>query len=147
MRTTTDLATMARCDIHRMGHEAVIARDFDTIAALFADEFEFIDHPAGQTHRSTDTLREVMKEWYEAVPDMRFEGAEYWDTGECSIARFFVRGTQQGPLGPFPASGKSFVGAMMEIAWFGEDGRCTRMEQVYDQLSMLAQLGHVPMPE
>lgn len=54
-------------------------------------------------------------------------------------------GTQEGPMGPFPASGKSCstdFGGVFRI----EDGRIAELWVTWDNLDMLAQLGHIEPP-
>ncbi len=54
-------------------------------------------------------------------------------------------GTQRGPMGPFPPSGRRMridFGAVLRV----EDGRLTEMWVTWDNMAALAQLGHLPPP-
>ncbi len=55
-------------------------------------------------------------------------------------------GTQDGPMGPFPASGKSLELPFVGILRF-EDGKIVEMWVEWDNLSALSQLGHFPPPQ
>jgi len=55
-------------------------------------------------------------------------------------------GTQEGPMGPFPATGRrleSEIGGMFRI----ETGKLAELWVTWDNLSGLAQLGLFPPPE
>ncbi len=54
-------------------------------------------------------------------------------------------GTQRGPMGPFPPSGRRMridFGSVLRV----EDGRLTEMWVTWDNMAALAQLGHLPPP-
>ena len=51
------------------------------------------------------------------------------------------RGTNDGPLGPFPATGKEWTLPICEMWHFDADGRVVGGEIYYDQVSLLTQLG------
>jgi predicted ester cyclase len=56
-----------------------------------------------------------------------------------------LRGTQQGPIGPYPATGKEvtvkFLGIMRLV-----DGKVAEIWVEWDNLNILTQLGHFPPP-
>jgi len=54
-------------------------------------------------------------------------------------------GTQQGPMGPFPPTGKRVEGPFLSFLRI-EDGKIAEMWVEWDNLSMLTQLGHLPPP-
>ena len=60
------------------------------------------------------------------------------------MARFIARGTNDGPVGPFSASGKKWTLPMCEMWHFDTAGRVVGGEIYYDQASLLTQLGRLP---
>ena len=57
-----------------------------------------------------------------------------------------ARGTNDGPFGPFSASGKEWTLPMCEMWHFDTAGRVVGGEIYYDQASLLTQLGRLPDP-
>ena len=55
-------------------------------------------------------------------------------------------GIHDGPLGPFPASGREFALALCELWHFDSGGRVVGGDLYYDQVSLLTQLGLMPQP-
>jgi hypothetical protein len=62
------------------------------------------------------------------------------------VARFVAEGTNDGPLGSFPATGKPWALPVCEMWHFDADGRVVGGEIYYDQVSLLAQLELLPAP-
>jgi hypothetical protein len=62
------------------------------------------------------------------------------------VCTFIVVGTQDGPLGPFPATGKEFALPLCEMWHFDSSGRVVGGDLYYDQVSLLTQLGLMPQP-
>ena len=61
------------------------------------------------------------------------------------MARFTGRGTNDGPLGPFPATGKEWTPDLRDVH-FDADGGVVGGEIYYDQVSLLTQLELLPEP-
>ena len=57
-----------------------------------------------------------------------------------------VTGKHDGPLGPFPATGKEFALPLCEMWHFGPGGQVVGGDLYYDQVSLLTQLGLMPQP-
>ena len=74
----------------------------------------------------------------------RSRDARYTDAGDSVVARFTARGTNDGPLGPFPATGKEWTLPICEMWHFDADGRVVGGEIYYDQVSLLTQLELLP---
>jgi len=62
------------------------------------------------------------------------------------VCTFTVAGTQDGPLGPFPATGKEFALPLCEMWHFDSRGRVVGGDLYYDQVQLLIQLGLMPQP-
>ena len=84
--------------------------------------------------------------WIGASSDIRITDSRYIDGGQTVVSTFTVVGTHNGPLGPFPASGKEFALPLCEMWHFESSGRVIGGDLYYDQVSLLMQLGLMPKP-
>jgi steroid delta-isomerase-like uncharacterized protein len=95
---------------------------------------------------SLDELKQFLARDQVAFPDARIELLQLVSEGPfvAHLSRF--TGTQEGPMGPFPASGKAAsidCSGLFRI----EGGRIAELWIVWDNLAVLGQLGHLPSPE
>jgi steroid delta-isomerase-like uncharacterized protein len=92
---------------------------------------------------SLDEFRAFLKDDFSAVPDSVQEIDVIFGTEEYVAVRARYIGTQTGPMGPFPPSGKG-----LELPYLGivrlENGKIVEMWVEWDNLSALTQLGHWP---
>lgn len=133
-------------DRMRAAHEEFNRRDFDAVVARFADRCTYTDVARDLTLKSPAEFRDWLGEWTSAFSDAAVTDAEYIDGGDWVIARFIGRGTNDGSLGPLPATGHRMSLHFCEVVHFDESGRIDRAENYYDQMTMLVQLGHAQAP-
>jgi steroid delta-isomerase-like uncharacterized protein len=134
-------------DIYRAGHEAFNHRDFEAMTRHYADNITWTDHAQGRTFRSPPEFRgDFLPGWVVASSDIRITRPRYIDAGETVVCTFTAAGTHDGPLGPFPATGKEFALALCEMWHFDQSGRVIGGDLYYDQVSLLTQLGLMPQP-
>src|SRR3989442_791485 len=134
-------------ETHRAGHEAFNQRDFVAMTKQYADSITWTDHSQGRTFRTPQEFRDdFLAGWVGASASIRITGARYIDAGQTVVCTFTVVGTQDGPLGPFPATGKEFALPLCEMWHFGSSGRAVGGDLYYDQFSLLMQLGLMPQP-
>ena len=134
-------------ETYRAGHEAFNRRDFDAMAKEYAERIRWIDQARGITYRTPQEFKkDFLEGWVQASSDCQVTDARYTDAGEMVVARFTARGTNDGPLGPFPATGKEWALSICEMWDFDADGRVVGGEIYYDQASLLTQLGLLPEP-
>ena len=95
--------------------------------------------------RSLDQFKEFLRQDLEGVPDAMQEIRMLVAEGDLVALWANYSGTQDGPLGPFPATGRrvdtDFAGILRL-----EGGMITEINVVWDNLSMLVQLGHLEAP-
>jgi steroid delta-isomerase-like uncharacterized protein len=138
---------MGAVDQHRAAHEEWNNRDWDGIANRTAEQFRYSDHARGMSFKTRDEWMEWVKAWAEALPDGKIVDAQYIDAGKVSVARFTGRGTNDGPFGFLPATGKKVSFDVCEILEVDDSGRFVGGGIYYDQLGILAQLGHIEPPQ
>lgn len=80
-----------------------------------------------------------------AFPDQHTQIEDLLADGDKVVMRFTVSGTHKGPLMGMPATGKRYQAPGMSIFRIA-DGRIAEHWGVFDQLSVMQQLGLVPMP-
>lgn len=56
-------------------------------------------------------------------------------------------GTNDGPFGPLPATGRPITMDAVDILHFDPEGKVVSEDWYYDQLGVLAALGHVQPPQ
>jgi steroid delta-isomerase-like uncharacterized protein len=134
-------------ETYRAGHEAFNHRDFETMTKHYADSIAWTDHAQGRTFRTPQEFREdFLAGWLAPSPDIRITAARYIDAGQTVVCTFTAVGTQEGPLGPFPATGKEFALPLCEMWEFNSAGQVVGGDLYYDQVSLLGQLGLMTLP-
>jgi steroid delta-isomerase-like uncharacterized protein len=132
---------------HRAGHEAFNRRDFEAMTRHYADTITWTDHAQDRTFSTPQEFRDdFLAGWVRSSSDIRITDPGYLDAGQTTVCTFTVVGTQDGPLGPFPATGKQFTLPLCELWHFDPSGRVVGGDLYYDQVSLLTQLGLLPQP-
>ena len=137
---------MSNVDTHRRAADMFNSRDWDGIAADLADNCEFVDHARGVTVKGRQQCLEMQREWATAFPDARITSPRYVDGGSTTVLTFTGVGRNDGPLGPFPATGNKATTEYCEVREYDADGKVVRSDLYYDQLTLLEQLGHMQVP-
>ena len=137
----------ANKDLVRAFAEAGNANDLDAFDSLLAPDF--VRHCQATPEVAVTTCEEF-KEFYRetarTVPDQRMKLDALVAEGDRVAFWGGFSGTQEGPMGPFPPTGKrmaSEIGGMFRI----EAGRIAELWVTWDNLSGLAQLGLFPPPD
>ena len=138
---------MGNIDKHRQAHEAFNRRDWNGVVRDLAPDIEYTDHPRSTTTKNPQEFVDYLTGgWVTAFSDATVSNARYAEGGDQTIAQFDGTGTNDGPLGPMPATGKTMNMPFCEVMTYDSDGRIVRGELYYDQVTMLVQLGHMPPP-
>ncbi len=135
-------------DAHRNAHAGWEQRDFDAAVSEMVGSFTYEDHATGRSLGSREEFKEYIAGWAQAFSDGKIsEGARYHDAGDTSVAQCTLQGTNDGPFGSFPATGRSVYLPLCEIIHFDSAGRMVSGELYYDQMLLLVQLGHAEPPQ
>ena len=126
--------------------EAVNQRDWRRLEDLLAPDFARHSSTFGQPQiRSRQQLRDFLAGEARTFPDAH-ESIHFLVTeGDMVAVHSGFRGTQTGPLGPFPASGKILSADFISIYRIS-DGRIAEAWVEWDCLNGLIQLGHLAAP-
>lgn len=123
------------------------ARELERLSEFVADDF--VRHCQATPEfdiRSREQFRELMEADAAAFPDSRLEVQQLVAEGDRVAVWATYSGTQRGPMGPFPASGKTMsldFGAIFRL----HDGKIVELWVTWDNMAALTQLGHFPLPE
>jgi steroid delta-isomerase-like uncharacterized protein len=126
--------------------EAFNRRDLDAQVSGYADGFTMTDHARGITLKSTEEVKSWMGEWLAASSDGKVNVVEVIDAGDVVVSVLGMEGTNDGPMGPMPASGRRFSTRGVQTLHFDEEGRIVSHDNFFDQLSILVQLGFAEPP-
>ena len=125
---------------------AVDERDYEALDALLSPDF--IRHcPATPdvVVRSPADFRRFLEQDAATFPDSRITLEALVAEGDQVAFWATYTGTQSGPMGPFPPSGRHAsveFGGVFRI----EGDRIAHMRLTWDNLTLLSQLGHLPQP-
>lgn len=130
----------------RTAHEAFSRGNLDTAAALVAANCTFADHGRGTTLSGREEFRQWMADLIAMSSDVRITVARYIDAGDTVIAQFMAEGIQDGPMDPFPPSGRPYTLEVCEVWHFNAAGEAVEGHNYSDSLGMMVQLGHLALP-
>ncbi len=137
---------MSNVDTHRQLQELFNRRDLDAFDAQVQADLTYTDMSRGLTMKSLDDFKSWLGEWISAFSDATVGNPVYLDGGDFTVATFQARGTNDGQLGTFAATGRRMDVPFCEIFRYNADGKVESGEIYYDQLSIMTQLGHIEVP-
>ncbi|MBP1653499.1 MAG: ester cyclase [Bacteroidetes bacterium] len=125
---------------------AISEQEWATLDALVAENVVRRSRTYGQPElRGRAQLVQFLKNEALTFPDARQTILYLVAEGDRVAAALQFTGTQRGPMGPFPASGRR-VHANFLAMFRLEDGRIAEVWVEWDNLSALLQLGHLTLP-
>lgn len=120
-------------------------RSLDRIPEFYSPEYVADYRPHAPLREGHEAVRGMVERAWAAFPDYHEELRELVAEGDLVVARFTVSGTQEGPWGVLPATGKPVEFDEVVILEL-RDGKVVRQRGVADNLSALRQLGVLPRP-
>lgn len=124
--------------------EAMEARDLDRLDDLIApDVVRRSQATPGVVVEGLEDFKAFLRSDWAVVPDSRQTCPLTVAEGDRMVVWCNYEGTQQGPMGPFPATGKSVALDFGGVLRF-EDGKVAEIRAVWDRVAALTQLGHLP---
>ena len=129
----------ARVALARAFEAAVNAHDLAAIEALVSPAY--IEHQGmAEPMVGSEAVRGTFEALYAAFPDYRIDLEDVIVDGDRIAMRATQRGTQSGPLGPMPATGRSMEVLTIDIVRV-EDGQFAEHWGLGDVETMARQLG------
>ena len=128
-----------------LGH--VVAGGPDGSVALarlngfMATDVVYDDVPSGARFVGHQGVADMARQAFELSTDLTFEIASRQTDGRSFAFETRGAGTNTGPLGPMPATGKPFTLRGVSIGTIGSDGRVDTHRDYWDMAGLLGQLG------
>ncbi len=126
--------------------EAMNARRYELLDDIVAPNFVRHCQATPQLNvTSLDEFKEFLRQDNATFPDSVQTPVLLAAEGDMVAGWLMYEGTQLGPMGPFPPTGRKMrieCGAFMRI----EDGRIAELWVTWDNMAALAQLGLLPAP-
>lgn len=120
---------------------AINRQDWSELAELVAPDF--VRHSAaGGEIRGAAALIEYLQQAFVVFPDATESLEDLVAEGDKVAARHLFRGTQQGPRGEYPPSGRVMQASCLAIYRI-DDGRIAEVFAEWDRLAGLRQLGQL----
>ena len=127
----------------RRAYESISKGDIDGFGRLLADDF--VEHEALPGLAPTkDGVVNFFRMYVAAFPDLRMVPDDVFQSGDKIVARVRASGTHKGEFIGIPPTGKRFETKLIDIIRFGGDGLAHEHWGIFDQLTMLQQLGVIP---
>lgn len=127
----------------RRMYQLINAGDVDGFGDLMADDF--VDHEELPGLAPTkDGVKTFFRMYLAAFPDLAMTPEDVLPSGDKVVARVRATGTHQGEFMGMPATGKSVDVQLVDIIRFGDDGLAREHWGVFDQMTMMQQLGVIP---
>ncbi len=118
--------------------------DFSSAASLYPASY--VHHPSGLPDQNgPDGITQFIGMYRRGMPDLRLTVDDLVAEGDKVTWRFTARGTMTGELFGFAPTDKIAATTGTVFSRF-EDGQWVEDYSVYDALTLLQQLGIIPMP-
>jgi steroid delta-isomerase-like uncharacterized protein len=126
----------------RSAHESWNRRDFDATVSALSETISYSDHARKVNLKNRNEFKNWAIAWAKAFSDAKIINPRYTDAGDTVIAEFTAEGTNDGPFGSLPPTGRRMSLAFCETFKFDANGRVVSGGIYYDQFTLLTQLGH-----
>jgi predicted ester cyclase len=130
--------------VHERVNEGNVDVFNEALAAGYARHCQAMP-PGAQEIHGPEPLKAFVREHLQAFPDWHDTIDFMFATDDWVAYQTTGTGTQTGPFGPFPATGKA-VKLVSLIIQRMEDGKVAETWISWDNLAFLTQLGHVVAP-
>ena len=134
-------------DVVRKLVEAVNTQNYELLDEIITPDFVRHCQATPEIHvKSRDEMKQFLRQDLEVFPDIRISLDAVIAEGNLVAGRLTYFATQEGVMGPFPATGKKVELTYLSIVRL-EDGKIAEMWVEWDNLAILGQLGHYPPRE
>jgi predicted ester cyclase len=134
-------------DLVRRLEHAMNSRELDLLDDILTDDFlRHCEATPDFDVRSREDFKEFLRSNTESFPDNVQTFQQVVVEGDRAGIWCTYEGTQDGPLGPFPPSGRHArfdFGGIFRV----QDGRFAELWVTWDNMTILGLLGHLPAPE
>ncbi len=115
--------------------------------ALWADDGDMQNNDGMPAVKGKKALQKQIAGYYKAIPDMKITPVNAWGIDGFAIVEETMSGTDKGPMGPLPATGKPVSGwHLVDVSQPSADNKIMHNWGYANFNEMLAQLGLLKMP-
>jgi steroid delta-isomerase-like uncharacterized protein len=125
--------------------EAWERADYDGVMAHLAGDVTVRDNPRAAVLTDASEIRGWMESWRIACPDSTAGATVPSANADSAVVEGVYAGTNTGPLGSFPATGRAVSMPFSIVMRFDDGGLINDYSVYYDQLTLLTQLGHLDL--
>ena len=126
---------------------AINDRDYDMLDEVIApDLVRHCQATPDINIKSLEEMKEFLKGDLKVFPNSHIDIEMLIAEGDLVAGLFTFAATQEGAMGPFPATGKKVDLKYLGILRF-EESKIAEMWVEWDNITILTQLGHFPPPE
>lgn len=122
--------------------DAINAQQWDRLEEFVSPDVVRHGQLGQPPRRGLEDFRRFLIGEAATFPDAHEEIEFLVDGGDHIAARIRFQGTQLGPLGPYPPSGRKLTACFLTI-WRMQDARIAEIWAVWDNLEALVKLGHI----
>ena len=127
----------------RRTYELISDGDIDGFGDLLAENFVEHQEAPGLPPTKAGVL-DLFRGYRAAFPDLHMDAVDVLASGDRTVARVTVSGTQTGDFMGIPATGRHAEVDLIDIMRFDDSGLVCEHWGVADTLSLLQQLGAIP---
>src|SRR5438552_1482048 len=109
------------------------ARKYDDLVSHISEDIVYEDKPRGDVLKGRDQMKEWFASWAEACPDSAANVRVHGESDDTVVLEGLWEGTNVGPLGPMPATGKPVKLPFINVLRFDQEGRVVGGAAYYDQ--------------
>jgi predicted ester cyclase len=106
------------------------------------ENISYTDHARNLQLKNRNEFKNWAIAWAKAFSDGKITNPRYIDAGDTVIAEFTAEGTNDGPFGSLPPTGRHMSLEFCELFNFDASGRVISGGAYYDQFTLLTQFGH-----
>lgn len=121
-------------------------RDLDKATGLMASQITYKDHASGKVYKTPDEWETAQDSIFSASSNAKLTNRVYWHSGNLTISKFTLEGTNDKPYMGHAATNKKFSVDAAEIVKWGGGGKVTGGDLYYDRLGVMMQLGTMTPP-
>jgi steroid delta-isomerase-like uncharacterized protein len=111
----------------------------------FPEDTSLVDYTQDKDIKGLKELKEFVKVWMKAIPDLKVKSNGAFGDGEFVIEEFEYTGTHKGPLGKIKASNKPVDMHQLEVDEF-KDGKIVKSWSWGNNVELLTEIGVLPPP-
>jgi steroid delta-isomerase-like uncharacterized protein len=122
-------------------YDAFNRHQLDPADEVVAENCVLHDLPRGIDWRGRTQVVQFQAGWIEAFSNAEITNLICHESEGTVIAEYIGRGTHDGPLGPYLATGRTIAVPVCDVVTFNTKGQISEIKALYDLHALLVQLG------